>query len=53
MTSNIAKIKANIKKLEKAWTEDLKKEYGGGLNSGDNVKLIKLRIGLEMLKNAK
>ena len=53
MTSDITKIKANIKKLERAWKADLKKEYGGGLNSGDNAKLIKLRIGLEMLKNAK
>lgn len=53
MTSDIEKIKTNIKKLERAWKADLKKNYGGGLNSGDNVKLIKLRIGLERLKNAK
>lgn len=51
--SNIDKIKANIRKIERAWKADLKKEYGGGLDSKQNEKLIKLRIGLEMLKNAK
>lgn len=53
MTSNINKIKANIKKIERAWKADLKREYGGGLDSKQNEKLIKLRIGLEILKNAK
>lgn len=53
MTTDITKIKANIKKLERAWKADLKKEYGGGLTDKQNEKLIKLRIGLEMLKNAK
>jgi len=51
--SDIDKIKANIKKIERAWKADLKEEYGGGLDSGQNAKLIKLRINLEKLKNAK
>ena len=53
MTSDIEKIKANIKRLEKAWTADLKKEYGGGLDSKKNAKLMKLRISLEIIENAK
>lgn len=52
MTPNINKIKANIKKIERAWKADLKKEHGGGLDSKQNEKLIKLRIGLEILENA-
>ncbi len=53
MSSDIAKIKANIKKIEKAWKEDIKKEYGGGLDSKQNQKLIKLRLNLKVLENAK
>ena len=53
MTSDIEKVKANIKKIEKAWKADLKKKYGGGLDTKQNEKLMKLRIGLRILENAK
>ena len=52
MTSDIDKIKANIRKLERMWKKDLKKEHGGGLDSKQNEKLMKLRISLEILENA-
>jgi len=53
MTSDIDKIKANIRKIERAWKADLKKEYGGGLDSKQNEKWMKLKISLEILENAK
>jgi len=53
LTSNIDKIKANIKKIERAWKADMKKEYGGGLDSKQNEKWMKLKISLEMLESAK
>jgi len=53
MTSDIDKIKANIKKIERAWKADMKKEHGGGLDSKQNEKWMKLKINLEMLESAK
>ncbi len=53
MKSYIEKIKINIEKIEKAWEEDMKKEHGGGLNAEQNQRLIKLRINLKVLENAK
>ncbi len=53
MKSNIEKIKINIKKIERAWKKDMKKEHGGGLDSKQNERLMKLRINLVVLENAK
>ena len=52
MTKEIEQIKANIVKIEKEWKEDIKKEHGGGLDSGINATLIKLKIALSKLENA-
>ncbi len=53
MKSDIEKIKINIEKIEKAWEENMKKEHGGGLNSKQNEILMKLRLNLKVLENAK
>lgn len=52
MTSDVDEIKANIKKIERAWKADMKKEHGGGLDSKQNEKWMKLKVALEVLENA-
>jgi hypothetical protein len=49
----IAKLKANIKKMEREWKKDLKKEYGGGMDSAFNMKLTSLRIALRLLDHTR
>ena len=53
MTSDIDKLKDNIRKLEQEWEEDLKTMYSGGLSTKQNEKLMKLRVALRILENAK
>lgn len=51
--SSIKTVKKNIAELEKQWKVDLKKEHGGGLDSGLNQKLVALRIALRLLEKPK
>jgi hypothetical protein len=48
--SNCDRLRENIKALEDKWKADLKTNKAGG-NSGDNMKLLKLRNLLKLVCN--